>query len=185
MVGITCMTAAAPPAYEIARHFRGRGIPVVLGGMHPTLCPDEAIQHADAIVTGDAEGVWQKVLADVSRCLAGSTTMSNNDPWPDSSDRRVTCCQLRSMPPSTPSRPHVGARMADFCAIAAFNGRTQRQRPVEEVIAEVKDLHGRMFIFVDDNLTADPEYAKKLFTALKPLRKSSGHTVYVGNHEGF
>jgi radical SAM superfamily enzyme YgiQ (UPF0313 family) len=61
VVGITCMTAVAPRAYEIARHFRGRGIPVVLGGMHPTLCPDEAIQHADAIVTGTVKA-WQKVL---------------------------------------------------------------------------------------------------------------------------
>lgn len=174
VVGITCMTAAAPRAYEIARHFRGRGIPVVLGGMHPTLCPDEAIQHADAIVTGDAEGVWQKVLADVSRgCLEG---IYRNEQQRFLAGLKRPPRHLLSAQEyatinavqATRGCPHG----CDFCAIAAFNGRTQRQRPVEEVIAEVKDLHGRMFIFVDDNLTADPEYAKKLFTALKPLRKS-------------
>ena len=57
LVGITCMTAMAPRAYEIARRFRERRIPVVLGGIHPTLCPEEAIQCADAIVAGEAEGV--------------------------------------------------------------------------------------------------------------------------------
>ena len=64
LVGITCMTAAAPRAYEISERFQRRDIPVVLGGMHPTLCPDEAIQHANAIVVGEAEGVWLKVIGD-------------------------------------------------------------------------------------------------------------------------
>ena len=72
LVGITCMTALAPRAYEIARRFRERRIPVVLGGMHPTLCPEEAVQHADAIVVGEAEGIWHKVVADASdRRLTG------------------------------------------------------------------------------------------------------------------
>lgn len=61
LVGITCMTAAAPRAYEISAEFRKRRIPVVLGGMHPTLCTDEVVRHADAIVVGDAEGVWPQV----------------------------------------------------------------------------------------------------------------------------
>ena len=64
LVGITCMTAAAPRAYQIAAKFHERGIPVVLGGMHPTLCPAEAVSHADAIVVGDAEEIWPLVVAD-------------------------------------------------------------------------------------------------------------------------
>ena len=83
LVGITCMTAVAPRAYEIARHFRGRGIPVVLGGMHPTLCPDEAIQHADAM-SRETQKVYGRRCLQMSRAgvLRGSTAMSNNDPWP-------------------------------------------------------------------------------------------------------
>ncbi len=173
LVGITCMTALAPRAYEIARHFRRRKIPVVLGGMHPTLCSDEAIRHADAIVVGEAEGVWQKVLADVSRgCLHG---IYRNEQPPSlaglkepprhllSDDRYATINAVQA----TRGCPHG----CDFCAVAAFSQRTQRQRPVEEVIAEVGQLSGRMFVFVDDNLTADRDYAKRLFSALKPLRR--------------
>jgi len=173
LVGITCMTAVAPRAYEIAQHFRQRGIPVVLGGMHPTLCPNEAIRHADAIVVGDAEGVWQKVLVDASRgCLQG---IYRNERPPSLARLKRPPRQLLSAQKyatinavqATRGCPHG----CDFCAIAAFNGRTQRQRPVEEVIAEIEDLPGRTFIFVDDNLTADCEYARSLFSALKPLRK--------------
>lgn len=174
LVGITCMTAIAPRAYEIAGHFRNRGIPVVLGGMHPTLCPDEAIQHADAIVSGDAEGVWQKVLVDVSNGSLKGIYRSKQRPSlaglkrPPrhllSAEKYATINAVQA----TRGCPHG----CDFCSIAVFNGRTQRQRPVEEVIAEIRELPGRMFIFVDDNLTADPEYAKRLFTQLQPLRKT-------------
>ena len=65
LVGITCMTALAPRAYKIAKEFRDRNIPVILGGMHPTLYPEDASRFADAIVIGDAEGVWKNVISDV------------------------------------------------------------------------------------------------------------------------
>jgi len=173
LVGITCMTALAPRAYEIAAHFRQRNIPVVLGGMHPTLCSREAIRHADAIVVGEAEGVWQEVLADVSHgrlhgiyrnqrplSLVGLKEAPRHLL---SDDRYATVNAVQA----TRGCPHG----CDFCAVAAFSQRTQRHRPVEEVVAEVSQLSGRTFVFVDDNLTADREYAKKLFSALKPLRK--------------
>jgi len=172
LVGITCMTALAPRAYEIASRFRRRAIPVVLGGMHPTLCPEEAIRHADAIVVGEAEGIWSKVVADAARGQAKGVYCN----------RRPSLAGLKQpprhlLPPgkyatvnavqATRGCPHA----CEFCAIAAFNGNTQRRRPVAEVIAEVKDLPGRTFIFVDDNLTADRDYARELFLALKPLGK--------------
>ena len=172
LIGITCMTALAPRVYEIARRFRERGIPVVLGGMHPTLCPDEAIQHADAILVGEAEGIWQQLVADA---MAGqlSGIYRNTQPSLEGLKRPP-----RHLLPASKYAP-IGAVQAtrgcphgcDFCAIAAFSHRCQRRRPVSEVIAEVRDLPYRTFIFVDDNLTADREYAESLFTALKPLRK--------------
>jgi len=172
LVGITCMTAIAPRAYEIARRFRARRIPVVLGGVHPTLCPEEAIRHADAIVVGEAEGVWGNVVADA---LAGRLQGIYRNEQPPlvglkrpprhlmSTGKYATVNAVQA----TRGCPHG----CDFCAIAAFNNHTQRQRPVEEVVAEIKDLPSRGFMFVDDNLTADRDYAKRLFTALKPLRK--------------
>ncbi len=172
LVGITCMTALAPRAYEIADRFRRRGIPVVLGGMHPTLCPEEAVQHADAIVAGEAEGTWPKVLEDARQGRLGGIY------WNDA----PSLAGLKT-PPRHLLAPHQYAPVSavqatrgcphgcDFCAIAAFSRRTQRQRPVDEVIAEVQDLPTRWFIFVDDNLTADRTYARRLFAALRPLGK--------------
>jgi radical SAM superfamily enzyme YgiQ (UPF0313 family) len=172
LVGITCMTALAPRAYEIAQRFRDRHIPVVLGGVHPTLCPEEAAQHADAIVVGEAEGVWRQVVADASAGRLQRTYRNELPPLDGlkrpprhllSAGKYATINAVQA----TRGCPHG----CDFCAIAAFNRHTQRQRPVEEVIAEIRDLPSRGFMFVDDNLTADRDYAKSLFAALKPLRK--------------
>lgn len=173
MVGITCMTAAAPRAYEIAARFRQRGVPVVLGGMHPTLCPDDATQHADAIVVGEAEGIWPQVVTDAK---AGRLQSIYHNPSPPSlealkplprhlldSRRYATVQNVQA----TRGCPHG----CDFCSVAAFNHRTQRQRPIAEVVAEITNLPGRFFIFVDDNLVADRRYARELFQALLPLRK--------------
>jgi radical SAM superfamily enzyme YgiQ (UPF0313 family) len=173
LVGITCMTALAPRAYQIARQFRDRGIPVVLGGMHPTLCPEDAQKHADAIVVGDAEGVWQEVVADAAQGRLRAVYCREQPPslaglerpprhlLPSAKYATVNAVQ------ATRGCPHG----CDFCAIAAYNGNTQRQRPVDEVIAEIRDLPSNFFLFVDDNLTADRDYARRLFAALRPLRK--------------
>lgn len=172
LVGITCMTALAPRAYEIARHFRGRGIPVVLGGVHPTLCPEEAAQHADAVVVGEAEGIWPQVTADAVGGRLQKIYRNEQPPLAGlkrpprhllSAGKYATINAVQA----TRGCPHG----CDFCAVAAFNRHTQRQRPVAEVIAEVKDLPNRCFIFVDDNLTADRDYAKQLFAAMRPLGK--------------
>jgi len=172
LVGITCMTALAPRAYAIARQFRERGVPVVLGGMHPTLCPEEAVRHADAIVVGEAEGVWCRVVADASN---GRLQGIYRNEQPELAGLKQP---PRHLLPAAKYAP-IGSVQAtrgcphgcDFCAIAAFNKRSQRQRPVHEVIAEVNSLPGRTFIFVDDNLTADREYARAMFSALRALPK--------------
>lgn len=172
LVGITCMTALAPRAYEISDRFRRRGVPVVLGGMHPTFCPDEALQHADAVVCGEAEGIWPQVVED-ARCgrMAGVYRVSS------------PCDLSRLQPPprhllrqreyaafpvqATRGCPHVCA----FCSVTAFHHNAQRRRPVAAVLEEIRQLPSRFFIFVDDHLTADLDYACELFYGLIPLRK--------------
>jgi radical SAM superfamily enzyme YgiQ (UPF0313 family) len=173
LVGITCMTAAAPRAYEIARRFRARGIPVVLGGMHPTFRPDEASRHADAVCVGDAEGVWPRIVADAAaRSLRGIYR----------ADAPACLTGLRPLPRHLLQRSRYGTVQAvqatrgcpnrcAFCAVSAFHGGSFRQRPVGEVVAEIASLPERFFIFVDDSLTADLDYARELFEALRPLGK--------------
>jgi radical SAM superfamily enzyme YgiQ (UPF0313 family) len=173
LVGITCMTALAPRAYEIAARFREGGTPVVLGGMHPTLCPDEALHHADAIVAGDGEGVWSRVVADAR---AGRMRgVYRNETPPNLAGLKLPPRHLLN--PERYATVHAVQATrgcpngCDFCAVAAAHHRTQRRRPVAEVVAEVSSIPSSFFIFVDDNLVADRDYARELFAALRPLKK--------------
>jgi len=189
LVGITCMTALAPRVYEIADRFRRQNIPVVLGGMHPTLCSKEAIAHADAVVAGDAEGVWPQVIADAQRGRPQGIYRNKSTP----------CLKGLTRPPRHLLHSNHYAtvhavqatrgceNLCDFCAVSAFYQHSQRRRPVAEVIDEVAEIPGRFLLFVDDNLTADRDYARELFEALIPLRKSwvTQSTLTIANDLGF
>jgi len=173
LVGITCMTALAPRAYEIADRFRQRNVPVVLGGMHPSLFPQDAAAHATAIVVGDAEGIWPKVIEDAKNgCLNGiyenrtPHSLQGLKPIPRHLLDKKKYAAVHAMQ-ATRGCPHG----CEFCAVSAFNGQTHRKRPVEEVIAEIKVIPDRFIMFVDDNLTADRAYARRLFTEMVPLQK--------------
>ncbi|SDP82471.1 B12-binding domain-containing radical SAM protein [Desulforhopalus singaporensis] len=173
LVAITCMTALAPRAYEIAESFRSKNIPVILGGIHPTLCPDEAEQHADAIVVGDAEGVWQTVLNDLQHGMLKNRYKSKV--LPDLTRlNRLPRQLLKSRHYSTVNGLQATrgcTNKCNFCSVSAFHNQTHRVRPVKEVVKEMAGFQSRFCIFVDDNLTADREYAKELFHAIEPLRK--------------
>ena len=173
LAGITCMTALAPRAYEISSRFREKGIPVVLGGTHPTLCPEEALENADAVVAGDAEGIWQKVITDAENGkLKG---IYKNDSPPELKGLSVPPRHLlKNKNYGTVQAVQASRGCSNgcsFCSISAFHNKTQRYRPVDEVINEVSSIPDNFFIFVDDNLTADMEYAAELFKKLIPLKK--------------
>ena len=172
LVGITCMTALAPRAYELAARFRARGIPVVLGGMHPTLCADEAMAHADAVVVGEAEEIWPSVIADARAGTlrnvyrAAPPSLVGLSPVPRQFLDRRHYATVHAVQ-ATRGCPHA----CGFCAVSAFSQHTQRRRPVADVLAEIRAIPSTFFIFVDDNLTADREYARELFEGLAPLRR--------------
>ncbi len=173
LVGITGMTAVAPRGYEIAAHFRARGIPVVMGGIHATLCPTEALEHADAVVAGDAEGIWQMILSDVeSGNLSG---IYRNPAPPDLADLKPLPRHLLDRRGYVTVHAVQATRgcpyACDFCSVSAFHHRSHRRRPAQEVAAEVAQIPDPFFIFVDDNLTAHKAYARELFQALAPLNK--------------
>jgi len=173
LVGITATTARAPRAYDLADAFRSRGKPVVLGGIHPTALPLEAAQHADAVVVGEAEGTWPKLLADFQEGRLAKIYRHDglpsleNVPWPrrDLLARKAYYCSATLQ--TTRGCPFA----CSFCSVTNFFGRTYRTRPVDDVIAEVEAMPERFLIFVDDNIMGQPAYAKRLFHALIPLRK--------------
>ena len=172
LVGISVSTMGAPRAYELADAYRVRGIPVVLGGWHVTLCPDEAAAHADAIVVGEADDTWTAVLADAAagtlrpRYLSGNATPLAHYPTIDRgllSGRRYITTNLVQATRGCPWR-------CSFCSVSTVNPQ-YRRRPVADVVAEVAALPGRMLFFIDDNVVVHRGYARDLFRALAPLRR--------------
>ena len=173
LVGITAMTITAQRAYEIADTFRARGVKVVLGGIHPSVMPEEASQHADAVVIGEAEGIWPGLIEDFKAnrlqrvyrqperpSLLGLPVPRRDLFTPGAYFARHTISTSRGCPYS-----------CSFCSVTSFFGHTYRCRPVEEIIREVEALEDRRFIFfVDDNIVGNPKFAKELFRALIPYK---------------
>lgn len=170
LVGLTVETGTARRSYQIAAEYRRRGVPVVMGGYHPTLLPEEAQHYADAIVLGDAEGAWQQVVADASRDRLESRYRSRElgpltGPVPDRNLYRG-----KRYAPVSLFQYSRGCRFnCDFCSIRAFYGSDLRQRPVADLVAEIERVSPRHVFFVDDNLFVDAAKARELFEALVPL----------------
>lgn len=186
LVGITAMTATAPRAYEIADRFRLLKTPVVLGGMHPTFLPQEALEHADAVVCGEAEPVWPQVVED-ARAGTMKGFYQAQSPYELSNLAPPPYHLLRLNRYSTYAAQATRGcdRRCSFCSVSAFHRRVYRKRPVEAVIEELRRIPSRFFIFVDDNLTADRDYAAQLFQALIPLKKlwASQSTLAIADDE--
>jgi radical SAM superfamily enzyme YgiQ (UPF0313 family) len=168
LVGITAFTSQAPRAYEIAQQFRAQGVRVVMGGIHATMCVDEASQHVDSVVTGEAESSWAEVLDDArngrlkARYDAGRAEMdqivsARHDLLPDGyafgSIQTTRGCSLN----------------CSFCSVSEFNGARYRQRPIADVVEEFKSIPEARVLIVDDNLIGRKpqhiERAKELFRA--------------------
>lgn len=173
LVGITVMTAFAPRAYQLADHFRARGIPVVLGGMHPSALPEEALRHADAVVVGEMEKIWAKVIDHVEQGRLKGVYRSEDyyDLQEMLFPRRELWRAEDYLVPQTVQTTRGCPFSCSFCAVSNFFGRTYRFRPVTEVIKEVKSLPGKIISFVDDNIAGNFQYAKELFRQLKPVKK--------------
>jgi radical SAM superfamily enzyme YgiQ (UPF0313 family) len=171
LVGITALTPIAPRAYEVADEFRRRGATVVLGGVHPSLMADEAQEHADAVVVGEAEETWPIVIADLEK--GELKRRYTADHKPDLVNLPVPRRDLMkkdaylNIPKVETSR---GCPFrCSFCSTTVFYGPRMRFRPVEDVIAEVKGIGNRFFFFTDNNITANKKYAKRLFRELAKL----------------
>ncbi len=151
LVGLTAFTASAPRAYEIAAAYRERGVPVVMGGIHASMCPEEALRFVDAVVIGEAEMAWPRVMADAE---AGRLRPVYTGDWHT----------LKGLPRPRRDLFHPGYMFAtvqtsrgcpmdcEFCSVTAFNGRRYRRRPPGEVLDELETIPQKMLFFVDDNI---------------------------------
>ncbi len=176
LVGISCMTANAPRAYELCQEFKKRGKTVILGGVHPTILPDEALQHADSVVVGEAEGVWETLLKDFQN---NNLKRKYYNPTPDLSKyvpkdfSKIITKRLVNLIPIMTSRgcPYN----CDFCCVTNLFGKKIRHIPIENVVRDIQESGAKSFIFLDDNIIGHPKYAKALFKAIKPL-----NIIWVG-----
>jgi len=170
LVGISAITGTAPRAYEISAHLQRRGIPVALGGVHPTLMPEEAIRHADAVVVGYAEESWPQLLRDfvagrMRRRYDQSPNLNlANLPFPQ---RQLFDSRLVNVG-DTIEATRGCIYQCDFCVVPSAWGKPL-QKPVADVIADIRQMGAKRVIFLDLNLIADVAYAKELFAALVPL----------------
>ena len=171
LVGITALTCTAHRAYQIADAFRARGVKVVMGGIHPSVMPEEASGHADAVVVGEAEGVWPEVIEDFRanrlRRIYRQEKRPNLDglPIPRRDLYAKGAYYFRNTLWATRGCPYS----CSFCSVSTIFGRKYRCRPVSEVIEEIGTLdRGKIIGFVDDNIAGNPAFARELFQALIP-----------------
>ena len=180
MVGITIMTPLAPRAYEIAEEFHRRGVTVVMGGMHVSACPDEASNHADAIVIGEAEQVWSQLIDDFKRNALKKVYKAE------------THTNLEFLIPMKrdllPRDKYVPVEFVEttrgcpfgchFCSVTKFFGGKYRVRPVDAVIKEIATFKPttqrfsikNVVLFVDDNIIGNRDHAIELFKKIKPYK---------------
>ena len=170
LVAINSETFTAKRAYQIADAYRQRGVPVVMGGFHPTLMPDEAAEHADAVLVGEAEMMWQQMLddfekgnlqkmyrasgrADLSKVMLDRSLFKDKGYLPIHLVESGRGCNYR----------------CNFCSVTEFFKHQYVRRPIDMVIKEIESLNTDLIFFVDDNIASDPKEAKEFFSALKPL----------------
>lgn len=172
LVGISCITGTAQRGYAIADALRARGQKVVFGGVHATLLPDEAAQHADAVVTGYAEQSWPQLLRDFAagrmetRYFTATGRHLNNIPHARRDLLNKRKYSTINSIEATRGCPHK----CDFCAVPAAWANTYAHRPIDEVIAELETFEKRHALFIDLSPVEDVVYAKALYRAMIPLR---------------
>jgi len=171
LVAVTVETFTARRAYEISAEYGKRGIPVVMGGFHPTLLPEEALRHCDSIVLGDAETVWLEVLEDAKAGnLKPVYKARPHTPQKGFFPRRDLFKGKGYLPVTLTQFGRGCQNSCSFCAISSFFEQTHNCRPVNDVVREIENQDRKLIFFVDDNITANREAAKALFRALIPLR---------------
>lgn len=170
LAAISVETFTAKRAYQIAVEYRRRGVPVAMGGYHATFCPDEVLQHADAVCVGEAESVWPDMLRD-AECgrLAGRYVHTGTTPDFAGYDRSIFAGKGYFKIALVETGRGCRFRCA-FCSVTAFHQGRYKPRPIDDVVAEIRRLQEKMVFIVDDNIVDDFDRARELFRALAELK---------------
>jgi radical SAM superfamily enzyme YgiQ (UPF0313 family) len=172
LVAISVETYTARRAYQIASEYRSRGVPVVMGGFHATLCPEEVKQYCESIVLAEAETLLPELIDDYRHGRPRKVYQSTARPALTVSPDRSIFRGKRYLPIRLVEFARGCRFKCDFCAIQSYYGATHNHRPVDRVIAEIRQVRrwGQMIFFIDDNITSSLDEAKELMRALIPLK---------------
>lgn len=181
LVGIGFFTPQAKSAYRISDEFRARGIPTLAGGIHPTVLPEEALEHFDAVTVGEVEGLWETILDDLRAgrmrgiYRAGDAREFRRLRPP----RRELFRSSRYLRTGVVQISRGCAVGCDYCVVPRCYGQRYRFLEVEEVLKDIRALPNRSYYIADENLlfqdTANASYANRL---LQALSKTSGGKVF-------
>ncbi len=173
LVALSVETYTARRAYQIASEYRARGVPVVMGGFHPSLCPDEVAEHAEAVVVGEAEETWPRLLDDfrhgkLEKFYRGEGRPSLEGVRPDRSIFRGK----RYLKVGLVEAGRGCHFKCDFCAVQTVFSASQTRRPVDAILTELQEVKhtSKLIFFVDDNITSNPAKTKEFLRALIPLK---------------
>jgi radical SAM superfamily enzyme YgiQ (UPF0313 family) len=189
LVGITVKVDTVYRAGEIAQHYRRRGIPVVMGGIHPTVCPEDCLPNADAVVIGEAEEIWPELLKDAAN-RRFKRIYKNEHPVNIAQTPIARWNLLRAKNYLFTNTLCIGRGCpwrCDFCYNSSDNiDARYRMKPIENILAEIRSVGIRHIMFIDDNFIGNPGRTKVLLHELKKLNLT-WHTAVsadIGKHEG-
>jgi radical SAM superfamily enzyme YgiQ (UPF0313 family) len=169
---ISIDTFTARRGYLLAEKFRKRCIPVIIGGIHATLCPDEAKEYADAVIVGEAEDTWSAVVNDLRAGTLKPRYISTNNTTLAEVSYDYSVFQGKKYNPIWIVQFSRGCRFScDFCSIHALFGKSLRTRPAADVAEQIKKLPRKLLFFADDNLFSNRTRINELLHAIAPLKR--------------
>lgn len=171
-VALSVNTTNSLRAYEVAKAFKSQGAKVIMGGIHPSMMPEEAQANADCVVIGEAESVWRHLIDDLrTGVLKDRYVASHPEPADIPAPNWAVLNNKRYFVERTFQVSRGCPYGCGFCSSSRFFGVKYRFRPIGAVIEEIKDYRKNFLVFVDDNIVGKADYSEELFKALKPLKK--------------